>query len=289
MRTSQPLAIDSMKLFRTRSSIVVHHQDRYFLLENATWDELLNREDLAATLLREVESIPAVAMSEEVLERELLPPVGQQEVWAAGVTYFRSRTARIEESRAAGGGSFYDRVYEASRPELFLKSTAGRVIGHRGEIRIRRDSAWNVPEPELALVINARAAIIGYTIGNDVSSRDIEGENPLYLPQAKFYDGACALGPGILLAADPLPPTTPIQLEILRDGNAVFQGQTSLDQLKRSPQELVDYLYLETSFPVGCILLTGTGVIPEDAFTLHHGDEVRITIPPVGVLVNRVA
>jgi 2-dehydro-3-deoxy-D-arabinonate dehydratase len=289
MRTSQPLAIDSMKLFRTRSSIVVHHQDRYFLLENATWDELLNREDLAATLLREVESIPAVAMSEEVLERELLPPVGQQEVWAAGVTYFRSRTARIEESRAAGGGSFYDRVYEASRPELFLKSTAGRVIGHRGEIRIRRDSAWNVPEPELALVINARAAIIGYTIGNDVSSRDIEGENPLYLPQAKVYDRCLGLGPSIVTADEvPDPLNLEVRLRIIRAGEVAFEGGTSTGQLNRTLAELCEYLGRCNSHPAGAILLTGTGIVPPDAFTLAPHDTVVIRIEGIGELTNIV-
>ena len=222
------------------------------------------------------------------LEGALAPVVGQ-EVWAAGVTYLRSRTARMEESKIAGGGSFYDRVYDAERPELFFKSAAWRVIGPGGAVRIRPDSGWNVPEPELALVVNAAGRVVGYTSGNDMSSRDIEGENPLYLPQAKVYDGSCALGPCLLLTDDPLPPDTPIAMEILRGNESVFQGETSLGRMKRSPAELVEYLYRETSFPMGCILLTGTGVVPPDSFTLAAGDEIRITIDPIGTLVNRVA
>jgi len=194
----------------------------------------------------------------------------------------------MEESKAAGGGSFYDRVYDAERPELFFKASAFRVVGPGGEVRIRADSAWNVPEPELALVINPRGKIVGYTIGNDMSSRDIEGENPLYLPQAKCYDGACALGPGILLAEGPLPGATEITLEVKRGGGEAFRGTTTLSQMRRSPDELVAYLYRETSFPNGAILMTGTGVIPQDSFSLLSGDEIRITIPPIGTLVNRV-
>jgi 2-dehydro-3-deoxy-D-arabinonate dehydratase len=195
----------------------------------------------------------------------------------------------MEESKEAGGGSFYDRVYDADRPELFLKATPFRVVPHGGEIRIRRDSKWNVPEPELALVFNTRDEIVGFTVGNDVSSRDIEGENPLYLPQAKYYDGSCALGPGILLTDGLLATETPIKLEIVRGGETVFQGETALSQIKRTFSDLVEFLYVETTFPVGAVLLTGTGIIPEDSFTLQSGDEVRITIPPIGTLVNRVA
>ena len=196
---------------------------------------------------------------------------------------------RREESKSAGGGDFYDRVYAADRPELFFKATGQRVIGPGGDVRIRKDSRWNVPEPELTLVINPRGRIVGYTIGNDMSSRDIEGENPLYLPQAKVYDGSCALGPGILVTNDPLPKTTEIRIEILRNGSEVFRGQTTLAQMKRDPQELVEYLYRECAYPAGCYLLTGTGVVPPDSFTLDHGDEVRITIEPIGTLRNNVA
>jgi 2-dehydro-3-deoxy-D-arabinonate dehydratase len=219
----------------------------------------------------------------------LLPPVGAQEVWAAGVTYFRSRTARMEESKSAGGGDFYDRVYDAARPELFFKATAHRVRGHRQPVRIRGDSRWNVPEPELALMVSSRGSIVGYTIGNDMSSRDIEGENPLYLPQAKVYDGSCALGPGLLVTSVPLPPETAVQLEIGREGRPVFEGTTTLASMKRKPSELVSYLYRDNSFPHGCVLLTGTGIVPPDDFTLAPGDEIAITIQPIGTLVNVVA
>lgn len=277
-----------MKLYRTQKGAVVETADGYFSLPQTGWDELLNRADLLNDLARRISAGEAVKSPGAPPESELLPPVQQQEIWAAGVTYFRSRTARMEESKTAGGGSFYDRVYDAERPEIFFKSAPWRVIGTGGQIRIRRDSHWNVPEPELALVINASGQIIGYTIGNDVSSRDIEGENPLYLPQAKSYDGSCALGPGVLLTDEPLPGSTAIGLEILRDSVTVFSGATSLDQMKRSPGELVEYLYRETSFPHGAILLTGTGIIPEDEFTLQRGDEVRITIAPIGTLVNKV-
>ena len=222
-------------------------------------------------------------------ETRLRAPIGSQEVWAAGVTYRRSREARREESKSAGGGDFYDRVYDAARPELFFKSSAHRVIGPGGAVRIRRDSKWNVPEPELTLVINRGGKIIGYTIGNDMSSRHIEGENPLYLPQAKVYDGSCAIGPGIWVTDEPLPATTEIRLEIVRGDAVAFQGSTTLAQMKRNPVELVEYLYRECAFPTGCYLLTGTGVVPPDSFTLDHGDDVRITIEQIGTLKNVVA
>ena len=277
-----------MKLYRTPRGPVVEKDGRYVALPGADWDEWVNRPGLPEALAREVDALPASGSLPGLPDFDLLPPLGQQEVWAAGVTYFRSREARMEESKAAGGGSFYDRVYDAARPELFLKATPGRVVGPGGAVRIRRDSSWNVPEPELALVVNARAEIVGYTIGNDMSSRDIEGENPLYLPQAKFYDGACALGPGVLVAEGPLDPGTEISIEIVRGVGTAFLESTTLAQMKRAPEELVEYLYRETSFPRGCVLLTGTGIIPPDDFTLASGDEVRITIGPIGTLVNRV-
>jgi 2-dehydro-3-deoxy-D-arabinonate dehydratase len=218
-----------------------------------------------------------------------LAPIGSQEVWAAGVTYFRSRDARMEESHDAGGGSFYDRVYSAERPELFFKATPHRVAGPNQPVRIRRDSTWNVPEPELTLAINSHGRIIGYTIGNDMSSRDIEGDNPLYLPQAKTYDGCCALGPGILITDEPLPASTAIRLSIARGEAECFTGTTTLAELKRSPQELVGHLFRESSFPSGCFLLTGTGIVPPPTFTLAAGDTINITIDGIGTLTNRVA
>jgi 2-dehydro-3-deoxy-D-arabinonate dehydratase len=217
-----------------------------------------------------------------------LAPIDSQEVWAAGVTYYRSRTARMAESEVAGGGSFYDRVYTAERPELFFKALPHRVAGPGEKVRIRRDSKWNVPEPELALVISPEGKIIGYTIGNDMSSRDIEGENPLYLPQAKVYDRSCALGPAILKTDEPLRRETAIRLEIRRGVEVVFGDSTTLASMKRRPEELVEYLYRETSFPNGCILLTGTGIVPPDTFTLRSGDEIAISIDGIGTLRNAV-
>jgi 2-dehydro-3-deoxy-D-arabinonate dehydratase len=216
-------------------------------------------------------------------------PIGSQEVWAAGVTYLRSRTARMEESKDAGGGTFYDKVYHADRPELFFKGTPHRVAGSGTSVRIRRDSQWNVPEPELTLAINSAGRIFGYTVGNDMSSRDIEGENPLYLPQAKVYDRSTGLGPCLLVTAEPLPSTTTIAITIDRDGVSVFSGSTQISQIKRKFTELAEFLFRDNSFPCGAYLMTGTGVVPPDAFTLRTGDEIRITIEPIGTLVNTVA
>lgn len=217
------------------------------------------------------------------------PPLHSQEVWAAGVTYYRSRTARMEESKDAGGGSFYDRVYEADRPELFFKATPHRVVGSGGLVRIRSDSRWNVPEPELTLAINARGAVFGYTIGNDMSSRDIEGENPLYLPQAKVYAGSAALGPCLVVDRALPGPDATIAIAIVRGGTPVFTGQTTVGQIKRPLPSLAEWLFRDNSFPDGCYLMTGTGIVPPDGFTLAAGDEIRITVEPVGTLVNTVA
>ncbi|HWJ17255.1 MAG TPA: fumarylacetoacetate hydrolase family protein, partial [Geobacterales bacterium] len=206
-----------------------------------------------------------------------------------GVTYFRSRSARIEESKDAGGGTFYDRVYNAERPELFFKATARRVIGHRGAVRIRSDAKWSVPEPELTLLVNPAGEIIGYTIGNDMSSRDIEGENPLYLPQAKVYDGSCAIGPCVLLSGEPLSKSTTIHIEIHRSNKIAFNGSTTLAELKRDPKQLVEYLFRDNSFPCGAYLMTGTGIVPGDGFTLASGDLIKISIDGIGMLENTVA
>jgi 2-dehydro-3-deoxy-D-arabinonate dehydratase len=195
----------------------------------------------------------------------------------------------MEESKSAGGGDFYDRVYSAERPELFFKATAARTVGTGGKVRIRADAQWSVPEPELTLVISPGGKINGYTIGNDMSSRDIEGENPLYLPQAKVYNGSCALGPGILVSASPLPHSTEIMLEILRHDRVEFSGSVGLAELKRDTQTLIDYLFRENSFPHGCFLMTGTGIVPPSTFTLQSGDRIRITIEPIGTLENEVA
>jgi 2-dehydro-3-deoxy-D-arabinonate dehydratase len=246
--------------------------------------ELLAAPDPAAMA---AEQLRLSKSSESLDNVSLLAPVCRQEVWAAGVTYKRSKIAREEES--VGAAQFYDKVYTADRPELFLKAPAWRVVGPAGTIRIRRDAKWNVPEPEFALVISPSTKIVGYTIGNDVSSRDIEGENPLYLPQAKVYDGSCAVGPVITLAgAMPTLGEVQIKLEIDRNGKRAFEGTTNLGQMARTPENLVEWLCREISFPDGAILLTGTGIVPPDAFTLSAGDEVRITIDGIGTLVNRV-
>jgi 2-dehydro-3-deoxy-D-arabinonate dehydratase len=218
---------------------------------------------------------------------KLVAPVDQQEIWAAGVTYKRSQEARERESE--GAARFYDLVYSAPRPELFFKAPAYRVVGHADAVHIRRDSKWNVPEPELALVISPQLKLVGFTIGNDMSSRDIEGENPLYLPQAKFYDRSCAVGPCITLV-DQMPGAdeTVIRLVIERAGKPVFDGSTKVSAMKRSFQELIDWLGRETSFPNGAILLTGTGVVPPDDFTLAEGDIVHIDIAGIGRLTNPV-
>jgi len=247
------------------------------------------RDDLESFLEASIANLPTADGSALNLEENLLAPIGSQEVWAAGVTYHRSRDARMEESESAGGGDFYDRVYHAERPELFFKATPHRVVGPGGKVAIRSDAKWSVPEPELALLISPRGKIIGYTVGNDMSSRDIEGDNPLYLPQAKVYDRSCALGPCVLLGSGSLPRSTEIRLEILRGGKSAFSGRTTLNELKRDPQMLVDYLYRDNSFPRGCFLLTGTGIVPPDTFTLAHGDEIRITIDGIGTLTNVVA
>ena len=219
----------------------------------------------------------------------LSAPIGSQEVWAAGVTYLRSRTARMEESKDTGGGSFYDRVYHAARPELFFKSTPHRVAAPGTPVRLRGDSRWNVPEPELTLALNHHGRLFGYTIGNDMSSRDIEGENPLYLPQAKVYDRSAALGPCLLVTGDQLPADTVIAIEIRRAGAAAFTGATAISQIKRTFTELAEFLFRDNAFPHGAYLMTGTGVVPPDSFTLRSGDEIRITIEPIGTLVNPVA
>jgi 2-dehydro-3-deoxy-D-arabinonate dehydratase len=273
-----------MKLFLTKSGPVLQDDGLCYALA-AAWDDLIRADDLMAQLAELRKS--AMRTSAPAAD-SIAAPIGSQEVWAAGVTYLRSREARREESKSAGGGDFYDMVYAAPRPELFFKSTASRVVGPGASVRIRRDSKWNVPEPELTLVVNPKGKIIGYTIGNDMSSRDIEGENPLYLPQAKMYDGSCALGPAVLVTSEPLSKSTEIRIEIHRGGSVAFSGATTLAQMKREPTELVEYLYRETTFASGCYLLTGTGVVPPDSFTLAAGDLVRITIEPIGTLQNIV-
>ncbi|HEX2100766.1 MAG TPA: fumarylacetoacetate hydrolase family protein [Candidatus Synoicihabitans sp.] len=250
---------------------------------DASLDDLFTQEDPHAFLVARSAGAPMAsvpAASRAVLQ--------SQEVWAAGVTYFRSMTARKEESAAGGGATFYDKVYLAERPELFFKAAPHRVAASGEAVRIRKDATWNVPEPELTLAINARGRIFGYTIGNDMSSRDIEGENPLYLPQAKVYDRSAALGPALLVAREPLPRDTQIAIEIERAGAVIFREATTIDQIKRSFESLVEFLFRDQTFPHGCYLMTGTGIVPPANFTLEPNDVIRITIPPIGTLINSV-
>lgn len=280
------LVSHSMQLYRTRQGIYLHTSNTWHRLEEQDWDTLFNHEDLHGYL--ESQAVVLTAVSEPAPEG-ILAPIGTQEVWAAGVTYFRSRTARMEESKDAGGGSFYDRVYEAERPEIFFKATPQRVAHPGQAMHLRSDSKWMVPEPELTLAINAAGRIIGCTAGNDLSCRDIEGENPLYLPQAKCFKLCAALGPCLRVTRESLTAETAIRLEILRAGEVVFAGMTTLAQLKRAPQELAGFLYRDNTFPAGAYLMTGTGIVPGDEFTLQPGDEMRITIDGIGTLVNPAA
>ncbi|MEX2148607.1 MAG: fumarylacetoacetate hydrolase family protein [Steroidobacteraceae bacterium] len=270
-----------MKLYGTPDGIAVNAGDRWFHAREVSFDRLFAEDRPLAWLRPRLEACarPEVAGA-------LPAPLGRQEVWAAGVTFQRSRAARMAESGREA--DVYARIYDAERPELFFKATPHRVAGHGGEVRIRSDSAWNVPEAELALAVNRAGRIFGYTIGNDMSSRSIEGENPLYLPQAKIHDGCCALGPCLLLSEQPLAPSTEISLGIERDGREVFRGATRLSRMRRSPDELVAWLFRDNSFPDGCYLLTGTGIVPDAGFTLAPGDVVAITIEPIGTLRNRV-
>jgi 2-dehydro-3-deoxy-D-arabinonate dehydratase len=274
-----------LKLYRTGSGNFIAHEGRSYHVPEQSWDALIAHNDLHGYLVSLAAGTEPVA---DFAGAQILAPIGSQEVWAAGVTYYRSRDARMVESQDAGGADFYDRVYLAERPELFFKATANRVAAPGEPVRIRSDAKWSVPEPELTLIINPRAQIIGYTIGNDMSSRDIEGENPLYLPQAKIYDRSSALGPGVLVSRDPLPPSTAIRLEIDRAGQTIFAGATTLAGLRRKPEELVAYLFRDNRFPAGAYLMTGTGIVPPDSFTLAAADRIRISIDPIGTLENPV-
>jgi 2-dehydro-3-deoxy-D-arabinonate dehydratase len=274
-----------MKLYRTQNGLLLQSGDAFFPLEALTIDDLINHADLKHYL----ESCAAQSRTVSAPQDEdLLAPVGTQEIWASGVTYERSREGRKEEAKEAGGGDFYSRVYQAERPELFFKACGWRAVGPGDKIRIRADSKWSVPEPELVLVVNNSGSIVGYTVGNDVSSRDIEGENPLYLPQAKVYDRSCAIGPCILVSDQPLSRSTGIEMAIERAGRVCYSGTTTLAQMKRSAESLVKYLTQELSFPAGLMLFTGTGVVPPSDFKLLSGDTVKIRIPPIGELVNEV-
>jgi 2-dehydro-3-deoxy-D-arabinonate dehydratase len=274
-----------MKLYKTKQGIAIENESGTYLLENENWEDFINDDNLYKKI---EDKIQGLTSSKNSLTNILAPVGSNQELWACGVTYLRSKIGRQEESKDAGGGDFYARVYEAERPEVFFKATSNRIVGPGQKVRIRKDSTWDVPEPELTLVVSSSGKIVGYTIGNDMSSRSIEGENPLYLPQAKTYDGCAAVGPCIYVTEQPLSSDTSITLEIKREGKTAFQGSVALSQMKRKPEELVSFVYRECSFPGGCLIMTGTGIVPENNFTLKKGDEILISIDGIGTLNNEV-
>ena len=278
-----------MKIFNTSKGILLEHGARWALHADSDWDELLNHEELYRHLLHLHGTLPTHPAPASQVPESVLAPMQGQELWASGVTYLRSKVERQEESKSAGGDDFYQRVYVAERPELFFKATRHRVVGHGEKVRIRADSAWNVPEPELTLVLNRRGEIVGYTIGNDMSSRSIEGENPLYLSQAKIYDGSAALGPCVLVCEDRFPSDAGIALSISRGTQTVFAGSVPVSMITRRFEDLAAWLFRECSFPQGALLMTGTGIVPPAPFTLQHGDTVSITIDHIGCLINQVA
>ena len=278
-----------MHLYKTTEGFLIEQNDEFRLInESLDWDLLINNDNLRIALEERWGTSNILSSTHLFLTENLLPPIGHQEVWAAGVTYHSSRLARMEESQDAGGGDFYSRVYQADRPEIFFKATPNRVVGHNQSFRIRQDSSWDVPEPELTLFATSSGKIVGYTIGNDVSSRSIEGENPLYLPQAKTFDQCACLGPGLYVPEEPLSMESTVAIQIERAGKLVFRGETSLSEMKRTPGELIEFLFRETSFEHGVFLMTGTGIVPGSDFTLQSEDIVSITIDLIGTLVNSV-
>ncbi|MGF7080146.1 fumarylacetoacetate hydrolase family protein [Mucilaginibacter sp. UYCu711] len=275
-----------MKLYKTIQGVFLKDGSSVYKL-NRQWDDVVNRDGLYNYLLSQIKT--AEKVTSDNWQADLLPPIANQEVWAAGVTYLQSRDARVEESQTSGGSDLYKRVYDAERPEIFFKSTPQRVVGHGQDVAIRKDSTWNVPEPELTLFINSKGSIQGYTIGNDMSSRSIEGENALYLPQAKTYDKSAAIGPCLYVIDVQISQETNISIVIKRGDKALYEGSTPLSRMKRSLDELAGFLFRELSFPNGCYLMTGTCLVPPNDFTLQPGDVVEISIDGIGTLINTVA
>lgn len=276
-----------MKIYNTSKGILIESEN-IFYLNTKNWDQLINDDNLYDNLKSFVSTSTPITNYQDLIANYLKAPIENQEIWASGVTYFNSKMARQEESKDAGGADFYERVYHADRPELFFKATAQRSVASGGKVNIRKDSSWDVPEPELTLVITSSGKIIGYTVGNDMSSRSIEGENPLYLPQAKTFDACAGVGPCVLVTEKPLPLDTEIHLKVIRDSEVIFNETTSVSKIKRKFQELVDYLFRECTFPHGCLLMTGTGIVPTTDFTLKSNDEIQITIDHIGTLINYV-
>jgi len=277
-----------MQLYKTKEGALLVDQNKVFLLTES-WDMIINRSNLHQHLseLSQISEPLPFDRSQHLLSH-VIAPIGNQEVWAAGVTYLRSRDARMEESKESGAADVYSKVYEADRPELFFKALPHRVSGQGEEVYIRKDSAWNVPEPELTLFINSDGKIQAYTIGNDMSSRSIEGENPLYLPQAKVYERSCALGPCLLVPEKPISQETLISISIKRNHQEVFSNSIQLNRMKRNLPELATWLYKACKFQFGSFLMTGTGIVPPNDFTLQANDEVSISIEGIGTLNNSV-
>ncbi|MDB5157663.1 MAG: Fumarylacetoacetate hydrolase family protein [Mucilaginibacter sp.] len=275
-----------MKLFKTVKGVYLQNNTSVYKLEQQ-WDEIVNRDDLY-DYLSEIITTAAKVTSDD-WQNGLLPPIANQEIWAAGVTYLQSRDARVEESQSSGGSDLYKRVYDAERPEIFFKSTPQRVVGHLQDVSIRKDSLWNVPEPELTLFVNSNGKIQGYTVGNDMSSRSIEGENALYLPQAKTYNKSAAIGPCLSILAEPISKQTVISIVIKRNDVALYSDKTPLSRMKRSLEELTGFLFKELTFPNGVYLMTGTCLVPPNDFTLQPLDIVEISIDGIGTLINTVA
>ncbi len=274
-----------MHLYKTTQGIVLRRANAFQFLDS-DWDQLISNDGLCRFLSGQITN--GCDRAKQAVENHLMAPIGSQEIWACGVTYYNSQMARREESEAAGGGDFYSRVYHAERPEIFFKSTANRAAGHGQNVRIRSDSTWDVPEPELTLVVSPTGKILGYTIGNDMSSRSIEGENPLYLPQAKTYEQSAGIGPGIFVTDEPISPNTEIRLEIFRNESPVFAGKTHIASITRKLDDLVSWLYRELQFPVGAYVMTGTGIVPTSEFSLQPGDRIEIEIDGIGKLTQSV-
>ncbi|MFN5325786.1 MAG: fumarylacetoacetate hydrolase family protein [Bacteroidota bacterium] len=274
-----------MKLYKKGGKVFIEHDGLLYVSE-MDWDTLVDHQHLYQHLVKQLSGFQKTQSMD--VEGDWDAPIGSQELWAAGVTYLRSKEAREKESAQSGGGSFYDKVYDAKRPELFFKSLSHRLAGNNSIVHIRRDSNWDVPEPELTLFVSSAGTIEGYTVGNDMSSRSIEGENPLYLAQAKVYDRCAALGPCLLVPENAIDIQSLIHLKIFRDNQLVFEGETSLSKMKRSLQELADFLFLETTFSKGVMLMTGTGIVPPDDFTLQVKDRVEISIDHIGTLINHI-
>ncbi len=277
-----------MQLYKTTEGALLVSQNKVFLLTEI-WDTIINRSNLHQYLsgLSQISEPLPFDRGQQLLSNPLAP-IGSQEVWAAGVTYLKSRDARMEESKESGASDVYSKVYDADRPELFFKALAHRVSAPGEEVNIRKDSTWNVPEPELTLYINSSGEIQAYTVGNDMSSRSIEGENPLYLPQAKVYERSCALGPCLFVPEKPISSETTISISIKRNHHEVFNGSIHLNRMKRNLPELASWLYRACQFQHGSFLMTGTGIVPSNEFTLQAGDEISISIEGIGTLTNTV-